>query len=596
VAELQWRIDGEATRSSLTSSPSFTISDEGDHLLETRATDVAGNASGWRAQHFKVDLSVPVDTTDIPAEWQSSNTFTLNATDAYSGVDEIEYTIDGGPTQHGADDQVVTVGPDGTYTIVTRALDEAGHASGFTTSTLKVDTVDPINTTAVPSSAWSAEPLELALTGTDARSGLDVVQWRVDNGTIHDGGPAIVDTDGVHVLETRAVDAAGNDSGWRSDTVRIDATAPANTTPAPAGGWRTTPYSVVVSGDDGDGSGVDKIERTIDGGAVSEDENVTISGDGVHTLRTRIVDTVGHASEWREDTIRIDSTAPSASLACDGGTETWSRTAVTCSVAADGGLSGLSALTLSRDGGAAETVASGAGIVVGDGGHTLALAATDGAGNQGSASATVYVDATAPAAGLTCTAAGSTHTCIVDGSDATSGLAAVGWNVDGGAWTDIAAGGTFTIAKGRVAVRAVDAAGNETVTAAATLSAPKVEGAKPKVKVKIASVPVYLAGHKDAGSLVGALNAVRSSNGTVSLDLRPLAVGRGRYQVEVAMRAGKRRKTFEKTYKVGRIGALPRIATSLARATDRCTVTLSVRKRVGRSWRKYAATRLVLAK
>ena len=48
---------------------------------------------------------------------------------------------------------------------------------------------------------------------------------------VHDGGPAVVDSDGVHALETRAVDLAGNTTDWRSDTVRVDVTAPVNETP-----------------------------------------------------------------------------------------------------------------------------------------------------------------------------------------------------------------------------------------------------------------------------------------------------------------------------------------------------------------------------
>jgi hypothetical protein len=590
VAELRWRIDGQPLKSSLVDDPSFTISGEGEHLLETQATDVAGNTSAWRGQTFKVDLSVPVDTTDIPADWQPSNTFTLSATDAYSGVAELQYKIDNGPAQQGTNGQVVTVGADGTYTIATRAVDAAGHATAFKTATLKVDTVDPVNTSAVPDTDWLDAPLELDLTGTDLH--LHGMQWRVDGGEIHDGGPAIVDADGPHTLETRAVDAAGNDSGWRSDAVQIDATAPVNTTPQPAAGWRQTAYSVVVAGGDGDGSGVDKVESTIDGGAVSEDPNVMVSGDGVHTLRTRIVDNVGHASAWRDDVIRIDSAAPSAAIACNGGGESWSRAAVACALSANGGLSGLSALTLSRNGAAGESVASGASVeVAGDGVHDLSLAATDGAGNTGSAQATVYVDATAPLATLTCTSDGSRHNCRADASDATSGLAGLAYSVDGGEKA-IDAGGSFTVSKGKVALRAVDVAGNQTVTTPVALTAPKESGAT----VKVSSVPVYLAGHKDADSLVGALNAARSENGTVSIDLRPLAVGRGRYRVEIAMKSGKRSRRFKRAYKVGGTGTLPRIAASLSKATARCTVTLTVRKRTGRGWRRYAATRLVLPK
>jgi len=584
VERVEWRIPGQPTQRSSSPPATVTFDEEGDHVLETRAFDRAGNFTSWRRQHFKVDLSVPEDTTDISGDWRSTSTFTLSATDALSGVDDIEYRIGSGPELVGADGQVVSVGADGIHTIVTRVIDNAGHSSAYRTSTLKVDRVDPANTSAIPDSGWLAEPLELELTGTDDRSGIATMQWRVDGGEVHEGGPAIVDADGDHTLETRAVDAAGNTTDWRSDAVRIDATAPVNTTPLPPAGWRRTPYSVVVTGDDGAGSGLERIERTIDGGAVSEDENVTVGGDGVHKLRTRVLDALGHASAWREDAIRIDGAAPTAGISCSGGTAAWSRAAVRCTLSADGGVSGLSTLRLARDGGAGKAVAARSSVTVGDGVHALALTATDGAGNRRTAQALVRVDAAAPVATLTC----ASSTCRATASDATSGLAALAYSVDGGAYRTVAVGGTFTVAEGAVVLRAVDRAGNAVVTAPVTLAS--------RGHVKISSVPVHLTGREDADGLVGALDAARSANGTVSLDLRPLAVGRGRFRVEIAMQAGRRRKRFTRTYRAGRDGILPRIATSLPDATATCTVRLSVRRRAGERWRRHAGARLVLAK
>ena len=46
------------------------------------------------------------------------------------------------------------------------------------------------------------------------------MRWRVDNGDVNEGGPAVVDEDGVHTLETWAVDVAGNESAHRIDTVK----------------------------------------------------------------------------------------------------------------------------------------------------------------------------------------------------------------------------------------------------------------------------------------------------------------------------------------------------------------------------------------
>jgi hypothetical protein len=588
VTRLEWRRPGEPTQSSTTAA-TFTIDTEGDNRLETRAYDGI-QWSAWRLQHFKVDRSLPVDTTAIPAGWQGSSTFTLAATDAYSGVDEIQYTIDGGPDQVGNPGDPVTVPGDGTYTIVSRVLDNAGHSSAYVTRTLKVDTVNPVNTSAVPGTGWLDNPFELTLSGTDLH--LDEMQWRLDGGPIQHGGPAAITEDGEYDLETRAIDEAGNDSGWRLNHVRIDGTAPENTTTAAPTGWRKTPYTVEVTGDDGAGSGVDYIERTIDAGAVSTDPNVTITGDGEHTLRTRIVDLVGHTSDWREEIIKIDTAAPTAGLACSSAADAWSQAVASCTVTANGGLSGLGSATVAGADGGTAAVTNGVAVTVSaDGTHTVRLDVVDGAGNAAAATAVVNVDRTAPVAGLSCAAADGKYTCQVDASDGTSGLAYLGWSVDGGAYETIGAGGSFTVAHGDITLHAVDVAGNATVTAPVTLAAiPK------NVKVRISSVPVYLKGHKDADSMLGALNAVRSPSGTVSLDLRPLAVGRGSYRVEIRLKSGKHSKRFNRTYKVGRTGALPRISTSLSKATEKTTITLTVRKKSGTRWSKYAGTRLVLKK
>ena len=589
VSLVEWRRPGQPTQQSA-SPVTFTIDTEGDNVLETRARDAGLRWSAWRSQHFKIDRSVPVDTTDIPDGWQGSNTFTLSATDAYSGVDDIEYRINGGPLQLGNPGQAINVGVDGTYTVVTRAIDNAGHSSGYTTQTLKVDTVNPANTSAVPGTGWLDAPFELTLSGTDLH--LDEMQWRVDGGPTQHGGPATITEDGEYDLETQAVDEAGNVSGWRLDHVRVDGTAPENTTPAAPTGWRKTPYTATVAGDDGAGAGVDYIERTVDGGAVSTDPNVTITGDGEHTLRTRVVDLVGHASDWREETIKIDTAAPTAALACSSAADAWSSAAATCTVTATGGLSGLGSATLAgADGGTAAVTNGAVATVSADGTHTVRLDVVDGAGNAAAATAVVNVDRTAPAAGLSCVAADGRYTCQADASDGTSGLAYLGWSVDGGAYETIASGGSFTVAKGDITLHAIDVAGNATVTAPVTLAA-----IAKTVKVRISSVPVYLKGHKDADSMLGALNAVRSASGTVSLDLRPLAVGRGSYRVAIRLKSGKHTKRFDRTYKVGRTGALPRISTSLSKATEKTTITLSVRKKAGKRWAGYAGSRLVLKK
>jgi hypothetical protein len=601
VDYLEWRLDSGLVKSTQNGdTPTFVISGDGAHMLETRAADHAGRISGWREQTFKIDGSLPSDDTDIPAGWSDSATVTLDGSDSVSDIAEIEYRVGtSGPYLHGTVGQQLTLSGDGEYVITHRAIDLAGNATPRLTETLKVDTTLPTNTSAVPASTWTTDPIELTLSGTDATSGLDKMQWRVDGGDIHDGGPAIVDTDGEHVLETRAVDVAGNASAWRADTVRVDTTAPQNTTAAVPTGWISTPYDVVVTGDDGAGSGLDTIELKVDGVIIAGD-HTTVTGDGNHTVETRLTDDLGNQSAWRVDHVKIDTVVPTATLTC-AASSAWNARAVACTPVASGGPSGLSALTLSRNGGAPAAVTTGRAVSIAtDGSHTLTLKAVDGAGNQKVVTARVKVDRTNPAVSLGCVAASTPtgYVCRASGSDRLSGLAALFYSVNGGAWTALPSNGTFTVASGSVRVLARDAAGNQALTAPVTLAArtkPVVQVQDP-VTVRSSSKPVYLAGHKDPDSLVGALLAARSPNGTVSIDLRPLAVGRGKFKVQIKLTSGKHRRTVTKTYKVGRGGTLPRIAASLSKATEKATVQLTVSKTSGRKWKRYATSKVVLAK
>ena len=70
--------------------------------------------------------------------------------------------------------------------------------------------------------AGRAAPYAVTLTGTNATQW----QWRVDGGAVRTGAQATVAGGGVHTLETRVGSAGGVWTSWRSELVRLDATAP----------------------------------------------------------------------------------------------------------------------------------------------------------------------------------------------------------------------------------------------------------------------------------------------------------------------------------------------------------------------------------
>jgi hypothetical protein len=64
-----------------------------------------------------------------------------------------------------------------------------------------------------------------SVSGTDATSGFQKLEWRVDGGPVTSTPTVTITTDGAHKLESRVYDVAGNVTGWRPDTVAIDKVA-----------------------------------------------------------------------------------------------------------------------------------------------------------------------------------------------------------------------------------------------------------------------------------------------------------------------------------------------------------------------------------
>jgi hypothetical protein len=578
VEVVQWRI-GTAIQSS-GSSATVTITGEGPHYIETRARDVAGNYSAWRGQWVRIDSVQPVDTSSIPHGWTKTNAFTLSGTDGTSGMASMEYMVDGAAASSVANGTAIPALADGDHTIVHRAVVAAGQASDWITDTVKIDTVNPANTSPAAPTGWQKH-VTLALTGTDLSAGFDHGEWRIDGGSWQPG-PVDVTADGTHTLDTRAVDAAGNTSATRSETIKVDATAPANTTAAPSAAWLRDTFTATLAGTDG-GSGVTQREWTLDGVAQTGTA-ISVAAAGAHVLRTRVGDAAGNWSDWREDDFGIDRTAPALGVKCSSGA--WSAAAVGCTVAGDGGESGLATLTVARNGGAAGAVASGAAYTVADDGDwTLTIAGTDKAGNTASTTAHVRVDHTAPTAGLSCAAdTGTAYICRASGADATSGLASLTYSVNGGAAATPAAGGSFKVAQGRVVVRAVDAAGNAANSVALILSDRVVPYAPTPRTV---SEAVLRSGRGSVLARALGEIALTSTADKTSVDLRPLALGKGSFRITMKLRADKQRKTYTKTVKA-RKGYTPRISVRMA-AAARVTVDLTVRHKVGKRWKAFAS-------
>ena len=230
----------------------------GDHSVQFRATDKAGNVSAVGSVAFTVvepgpgeDTTPPVVTSQVTGDRNTAGqyvgkaTVTLTATDAESGVKTIEYNVDGGA--FAAYTAPVVVGTAGSHMVHFRATDVAGNTAAeqmvsFTVVAAPVpDTTPPVTSAAVRTEADGSAVV--TVTATDAGSGVASIEYALDSGawTAYTSAVA-VRAPGAHTLRYRATDVAGNAAAEKSVTFTV---VPPTTGDCPVPDTRAT----VVIGD-----------------------------------------------------------------------------------------------------------------------------------------------------------------------------------------------------------------------------------------------------------------------------------------------------------------------------------------------------------
>ncbi|MCX4472671.1 DUF1080 domain-containing protein [Micromonospora sp. NBC_01655] len=152
VKSVEYSLDGA---SYATYSGPLTVNAPGEHRVDYRATDVAGNTSGTRSVDFTVvappdpDTTAPTVTAALSGErdgdgaYVGAATVTITATDTESGVATIEYSLDSQPFT--AYSGAFAVNRPGQHTVSYRATDNAGNTStaGSVTFTVVMGGTDP---------------------------------------------------------------------------------------------------------------------------------------------------------------------------------------------------------------------------------------------------------------------------------------------------------------------------------------------------------------------------------------------------------------------------------------------------------------------
>ncbi|MFB7557514.1 OmpL47-type beta-barrel domain-containing protein [Streptomyces brevispora] len=245
-------------------------------------------------------------------------TVTVAATDEGSGIDTVEYAVgaDGAWQPYTAP---VVVNEVGAHAIRYRATDKAGNAAAgktveFTVAAPPTDDTTPPETSATVSGEKDVQGRFLGMatvtvTASDTGSGVNTIEYALgaDGAWQSYTGPVMVHEVGAQKVRYRAADKAGNAAAEKAVDFTVvepptQDTTPPETSAKVAGdknsdGAYLTSAKVTVTATDA-GSGVDKIEYSLDGGPyLAYSGTVIVDRVGYHTVAHRATDKAGNTSE-----------------------------------------------------------------------------------------------------------------------------------------------------------------------------------------------------------------------------------------------------------------------------------------------------------
>jgi plastocyanin len=324
VASVEYQVDDT---SFLPYTAPVVVTATGDHSVQFRATDTAGNVSTVGSVTFRVVEPGQQDTTpptvtaavagtrDPSGNYIGTATVTLTATDAQSGVATVEYSLDGAAfTAYTTPVAVTTVGA---HMLHYRATDVAGNVSAEQMASFTVvpppaqDTTPPTVSAAVAGDRNNdgdyVGSATVTVTATDAESGVQTVQYALDGGAFAAyTAPVVVTGVGAHVVRYKATDVAGNTSPEGSVSFTVAEVSEPDTTPPTTSaavtgqqdqnGAYVGSATVTITATDSE-SGVASIEYALDAGAWTRYTTaITIAGTGAHTVRYRATDAASNTA------------------------------------------------------------------------------------------------------------------------------------------------------------------------------------------------------------------------------------------------------------------------------------------------------------
>jgi peptidoglycan/xylan/chitin deacetylase (PgdA/CDA1 family) len=464
VAMIRYTTDGsEPTAASLLYTAPFTV--PATTTVKFRAWDNANNVEATKSQTIQIDTTAPTSSIACGSTTCSSGWYggpvsvSLSASDAGSGVASIRYTTDGSDPTASSPAYTAPFTVTGTATVKYRAFDNAGNAEATNSQLVQIDTTAPISSIACNqatcSSGWYGAPVSVALSATDADSGVAAIRYTTDGSDPTSSSPVYLAPfmlSATTTVKYRAFDNAGNAESTNAQVIQVDTTAPVSSIScngSPCSGWYGAPVSVSLAAGDTE-SGVATIRYTTDGTdptASSPAYTAPFNVSSTTTVKFRAWDNAGNVEATNSQLIQVDTTAPVSSIACNGSACSSAAYSadVTVTLSASDAESGVSVIRYTLDGSdpTASSTAYSDPITVSQT-TTVKYRAWDNAGNvEATNSQLVTVtkpapDTDPPTSSIACNLAvcstgwyGAAVSVSLSAADGGSGVAAIRYTTDG---------------------------------------------------------------------------------------------------------------------------------------------------------------------
>jgi C1A family cysteine protease len=325
-SSLEIRIDGSEWMSiGAVESLEIDLDGEGEHILELRVNDEAGNTAVDSVSVY-LDITPPILLIETPEEFQLFNSSAVciawHALDYLSEPISYYISIDGGSWMSLGSTTLYNIVDldDGDHTVAVKAFDQAGNA--FTRSvSYKVDTSPPSLEIEWPSegSVLNQTDVTISWTASDLTSQVLSIVFSIDSGIWIDvtGNSTFKTTfpDGVHIISVKVEDLVGNCLVLNT-SFTMDTELPYINFLSPVLGSRINLTSVYIEWDAGDNqTGLHHCLVSIDEGPwldVGTDHNLTVQllGEGSHIIIIMALDGAGHFQKANVSVI-VDTIAPS---------------------------------------------------------------------------------------------------------------------------------------------------------------------------------------------------------------------------------------------------------------------------------------------